>query len=468
MTECRDKLINFVSKFIGTVRFGNDHLAVIIGYKDLQIGNILISRVYYVEGLVRNLFSVGQVCDLDLKVAFRKHTCFVRNLEGVDLLSGSRGSNLYTISMATMMKSSPICLISKASKTKSWLCSGPDLHGLTSRHIMLYLPPIYAATLPPPDTAEASSSTSIDNDAPYLSSLPKNKTTSPPINSTNIKEPNNEEDAMFDNDTFTNPFAPIETSSAESSSRIVCYFHAFLVKEEPKSYKEAMIKSSWIESMQEEIHEFEQLKVWELVLRLDKVMIINLKWILKLKLDEYGSVLKNKARLVTKGLQISQSPRGIFINQSKCALEMLSKYGFEKCDPVDILMMAQSKLDEDPNGTLAKHAKKHLTAVKRVFRNLKGTINMGMWYSKDADFDLIAFVDDGHMRSQSTDYIFDYNKIPLYCDSQSAIALSYNTEQHSRTKHIVVRYHFIKEQVENEIVELYFVKSAYQQANLFT
>ncbi|GKE23346.1 hypothetical protein Tco_1434858 [Tanacetum coccineum] len=72
------------------------------------------------------------------------------------------------------------------------------------------------------------------------------------------------------------------------------------------------------------------------------------------------------------------------------------------------------------------------------------------------------------MRSQLTDYGFDYNKIPLYCDSQSAIALSYNTVQHSRTKDIAVRFHFIKEQVENEIVELYFVKTAYQLADIFT
>ncbi|GJS45431.1 retrovirus-related pol polyprotein from transposon TNT 1-94 [Tanacetum coccineum] len=94
---------------------------LIIGYEDLQIGNILISRVYFVEGLGHNLFSAGQFWDSNLEVAFRKHTCFVRNLEGVDLLSASRGSNLYTISTADMMKSSPICLLYKASKTKSWL-----------------------------------------------------------------------------------------------------------------------------------------------------------------------------------------------------------------------------------------------------------------------------------------------------------------------------------------------------------
>ncbi|GJY41049.1 retrovirus-related pol polyprotein from transposon TNT 1-94 [Tanacetum coccineum] len=120
MTGHRDKLINFVSKFIGTVQFDNDHFGTIMGYRDLQMGNILISRVYYVEGLGHNLFSVGQFCDSDLEVAFRKHTCFVWNLEGVDLLLGSRGSNLYTILMAYMMKSS-ISLLYKSSKTKSWL-----------------------------------------------------------------------------------------------------------------------------------------------------------------------------------------------------------------------------------------------------------------------------------------------------------------------------------------------------------
>ncbi|GJY34036.1 retrovirus-related pol polyprotein from transposon TNT 1-94, partial [Tanacetum coccineum] len=109
------------SKFLGTVRFGNDQVAKIMGYGDYQQGNVIISRVYYVEGLRHNLFSVGQFCDADLEVAFRKNTCFIRNLEGVDLLSGSRDTNLYTISLDDMLKTSPICLLSKASKTKSWL-----------------------------------------------------------------------------------------------------------------------------------------------------------------------------------------------------------------------------------------------------------------------------------------------------------------------------------------------------------
>ncbi|GJX80861.1 retrovirus-related pol polyprotein from transposon TNT 1-94 [Tanacetum coccineum] len=103
------------------VRFRNDHIARIIGYSDYQMGNITISRVYYVEGLRYNLFFVGQFCKADSEVAFQKNNCFIRNLEGVDLLLGSRDINLYTISRDDMLKTSLICLLSKASNTKSWL-----------------------------------------------------------------------------------------------------------------------------------------------------------------------------------------------------------------------------------------------------------------------------------------------------------------------------------------------------------
>ncbi|GJV77212.1 hypothetical protein Tco_1508796 [Tanacetum coccineum] len=92
-------LINFMEKFIGTVRFGNNDFAVIVGYGDVVIGSITIKKVYYVEGLGHNLFSVGQFCDKGHEVAFRKSTCFVRNEDGVDLLTGDRSSNLYTIAL---------------------------------------------------------------------------------------------------------------------------------------------------------------------------------------------------------------------------------------------------------------------------------------------------------------------------------------------------------------------------------
>nr|GFC02552.1 hypothetical protein [Tanacetum cinerariifolium] len=89
-------LINFVWKFLGTVRFGNDHIAAILGY-------------------------VGQFCDADLEVAFRRNTCFIRDLYGVDLLKGNHSINLYTINLYDMASASPICLMARATPTKSWL-----------------------------------------------------------------------------------------------------------------------------------------------------------------------------------------------------------------------------------------------------------------------------------------------------------------------------------------------------------
>ncbi|GKC72703.1 retrovirus-related pol polyprotein from transposon TNT 1-94 [Tanacetum coccineum] len=114
-------LRNFVEKFIGTVRFGNAHFAAITGYGDYVQGNLTICHVYYVEGLGHNLFLVGKFYDGDLEVAFRSNTCYVRNLKGDDLFTGSRDSNLYTFSISEMATSSPVCLMSRATSTKSWL-----------------------------------------------------------------------------------------------------------------------------------------------------------------------------------------------------------------------------------------------------------------------------------------------------------------------------------------------------------
>nr|GFC46276.1 hypothetical protein [Tanacetum cinerariifolium] len=95
-------LINFVWKFMGTVRFRNDHVAVILGF--------------------------GQFCYSDLEVAFRRNACFVRNLEGVDFLKGDRLTNLYTINLHEMASASPICLMACAYFTKSWLWHQPLSH----------------------------------------------------------------------------------------------------------------------------------------------------------------------------------------------------------------------------------------------------------------------------------------------------------------------------------------------------
>ncbi|GJR99637.1 retrovirus-related pol polyprotein from transposon TNT 1-94 [Tanacetum coccineum] len=224
------------------------------------------------------------------------------------------------------------------------------------------------------------------------------------------------------------------------------------------------------------------------------------------------------------GIQIHQSPRGIFINQAKYAQEIRKKHGMTSCDSVGT-PMATKPLDADLSGTpidqtkyrsmvravmylttsrpniihatcycaryQARLTEKHLMEVKQIFRYLKNT--MGLWYLKDTGGDKLvswslkkqdctsmSSAEAEYMslsaccaqvlwlRTQLTDYGFHYDKIPMYCDSKAVIAISCNPVQHSHTKHIDVRYHFIKEQVEKGIVELFFVGTEYQLADLFT
>nr|GEX95128.1 hypothetical protein [Tanacetum cinerariifolium] len=464
MTGDRSQLINFVQKFMGTVKFGNDHVAKIMGY--------------------------------DLEVAFRQHTCFIRNLDSVDLLTGSRGNNLYTLSLGYMMTSSPICLLSNASKTKSWLwhrrlshlnfgtinhlakhglvrglpklkfendhlcssvlhvqwakvpvyrirtdngtevvnktlheyyeqsSSGPTLNEMTSATISsglmpkpssstpyvppsrnnwdLLLQPLFDELLTPPP--------SVDPPAPEVIALIV--VVIPPVQDVSTNSPSSttvDQDApspiehMGNDSLFGVPIpevASAQSSSTVSPHTIMQSYHQIphhnskwtkdnpldniIVK--PNTYKDALTQSCWIEAMQEELNKFERLEVWELVPRPDKVMVITLKWIYKVKLDELGGILKNKARLVARGYRQEE---GIEFEESFAPVAGLEairiflayaahknmKYGFESCDPVDTPMVEKSKLD----------------------------------------------------------YGLGINKIPMYRDNKSAIDLCCNNVQHSRS-----------------------------------
>nr|GEY04857.1 retrovirus-related Pol polyprotein from transposon TNT 1-94 [Tanacetum cinerariifolium] len=121
MTRNLKLLINFEEKFLGTVKFRNDQIAPILGYGDLVQGSVTIKMVYYVEGLNHNLFSVGQFCDANLEVAFRKSTCFIRDLKGNDLLIGSHGTDLYSITLHDTNFPNPIYLMAKATSSQAWL-----------------------------------------------------------------------------------------------------------------------------------------------------------------------------------------------------------------------------------------------------------------------------------------------------------------------------------------------------------
>ncbi|GKE39905.1 retrovirus-related pol polyprotein from transposon TNT 1-94, partial [Tanacetum coccineum] len=163
---------------------------------------------------------------------------------------------------------------------------------------------------------------------------------------------------------------------------------------------------------------------------------------------------------------------GIFLNQSKYTLESIKKYGMETCKPADTSMVKKSKLNEDPQGKAIDPT---------CYRGMIGTLMYLTAYRPDLDscITLKAFTDADHAGCQDTrkstsrimqllgdrlDVVLKY----FGCDNKSAIALCCNNIQHSRSKHIDIRHHFIKDQVENGVVELYFVRTEYQPADIFT
>nr|GEU78949.1 integrase, catalytic region, zinc finger, CCHC-type, peptidase aspartic, catalytic [Tanacetum cinerariifolium] len=256
MTRNRSHLMNFISKFLGRVRFGNDHIARIMGYGDYLLGNVTISRVYYFEGLRHNLFFVGQFCNSDLKVAFWKNTCLIRNLEGVDLLSGSRDINLYTISLDDMLKTSLIYLLSTTSKTKSWLWHLRLSHLNFGTLNKLAKDVQEAATLRAMVLADSPVSTSIDQDAPSTRSSSNVRQTHTPLENLGRWTKDHPIANVIDD-----PSRFVSTRKQLQTDAMWCYIDSFLTSVEPKNFKQSMTKPSWIDAMQEEIHKFERLQV---------------------------------------------------------------------------------------------------------------------------------------------------------------------------------------------------------------
>nr|GEU31863.1 integrase, catalytic region, zinc finger, CCHC-type, peptidase aspartic, catalytic [Tanacetum cinerariifolium] len=502
------------TKFLGMVKFRNDQIAPIIGYEDLVQGPVTIKTVYYVEGLVHNLFSVGQLCDADLEVAFRKSTCYIRDLKGNDLLIGSRRTNLYSITLQDTSSHNPICLMAKATSSQAWLwhrCLSHlnfDTINLLSRNdIVIGLPKLkfvkdhlcsssrtvttsneldflfslmFDELLNGSSQVVSKSSTETTADAPkqcqQQHTTPLNTQTpeptcqvptqAPTVTSTkNINRAETiEENAQVKDDRFINVFGTPVQDRGETLSRHVdssnmhtfyqrhpsehrwtkdhpleqvignpsqsvrtrrqlesdgemCTFALTVSPTEPKNIKEAMADSAWIESMQEELHQFDRLDVWELV---DKPLyknVINMKWLWKNKRDE-------------------ENTEEVYVNQPD-----------DFVDPYH------------PNKVY--HLKKALYGLKQAPRACVGT----PMATKHLDADLSGTLVD---QTKYQNYGFHFDKIPMYCDSKAAIAISCNPVQHSRTKHIDVRYHFIKEQVEKGIVKLFFVGTEYPLADMFS
>ncbi|GKB15053.1 retrovirus-related pol polyprotein from transposon TNT 1-94 [Tanacetum coccineum] len=316
--------------------------------------------------------------------------------------------------------------------------SGPELQLLTLGTISSGLPLSVVSRAPPPAAAVAPthvnttgtpSSTLVDQDALVVVESDVHSNQKPFEHISRWTR-----NRLLDN-VIGNPSRPVSTRKQLQTNAMWCYFDALLTSVEPKNYKVAFLESSWIKAIQEEIHEFQCLQVWELVPRPDFVMLINLKWIFKVKRGEFGgtaflngelqeevyvsqpegfvdqnnpnhvyrlkqalyglkqaprawkdgndillvqiyiedinfaftdlalcdvfaNIMSSKFKMSMMGkmsfflrLQISQSPRGIFINQSKYALEIIKKYGMESSDSVNTPMVDRTKLDEDLHGT---------------------------------------------------------------------------------------------------------------------
>nr|GEV37719.1 retrovirus-related Pol polyprotein from transposon TNT 1-94 [Tanacetum cinerariifolium] len=562
MTGDRSQLINFVQKFIGTFKFGNDHVAKIMGYGDYKIGNVTILRVYFVEGLGHNLFLVGQFCDSDLEVAFCQCTCFIRNLDGVDLLTGSQGNNLYTLSLQDMMASSPICLFSKAFKTKSWLwqrrlshlnfgainhlakqglvrgfpklkfekdhlcsvcamgksmkkshkpksedtnqeklyllhmdlCGPMRVESVNGKKYILVIVDDYSRFtwvkfLRSKDEAldfiikflkmiqvrlkngvvERRNCTLIERartmliysqaslflwaEAVATAFYTQNRSI---IRLHHGKTPY---ELKLPDLSFLNVFGALcyPTNDSENLGKLQPNADIGILIGYAPTKKAFRIYNRRTRRTVETIHvDFDELTAMTFGqsssgLALNKMTPATII-IPHVEAESTGSAsstlvdqdaLSLSKSQTTPETQSSVIPQvveeenidievaymgtdplfGVPIPKVTFAQSSSTKYGFESCDPVDTPMVEKSKLDEDKEGKA---------------------------------------VDPSHYRG------LGFNKIPMYCDNKSAIALSCNNVQHSRSKYIDIRYHFIKEQVEKGVIELYFVNTEYQLVDLFT
>nr|GEW43712.1 hypothetical protein [Tanacetum cinerariifolium] len=379
----------------------------------------------------------------------------------------------------------------------------------------------------PVNSVGTPSSTSIDHDAPFLSHSPSSFALQSPCLHQGVAAKSTLMDenpfAPVDNDPFINIFA-LEPTSAASSSRDASSAESTYYGDVLKNKARLVAKGY----RQKEGIDFEE--SFTPVTRIEAIRIFianaaskNLTiYQMYVKTSFLNGELKEEVYVSQpEGFVDPDHPTHVYrLKKDLYGLKQAPrKFGMNSCDPVDTPMVDRLKLDEDPIGISvdqtrfrsmirslmyltasrpdlvfavcmcaryqASPTKKHLEALKRVFRYLRGTINWGLWYPKDTAMALTAYADADHaeaeyiamsrfcaqilwMRSQLIDYSFSFNKILLYCDNRSAIALCCDNVQHSRSKHIDMRHLFIREQVEKGVVELFFVTTDYQLADIFT
>nr|GEV26101.1 integrase, catalytic region, zinc finger, CCHC-type, peptidase aspartic, catalytic [Tanacetum cinerariifolium] len=407
MTGNLKLLCNFVEKFLGTVHFGNDQFAPILGYGDLVQGNVTINNVYYVKSLNHNLFLVGQFCDVDLEVAFRKSTCFVRDLQGNDLLTGF---------IPQRQKASDYDNPNPVPQRQD-VYSSADADVPSQQELNLLFGPLYDEFF----SAGSNPSTNVQS-------------TSEPSTHTNVhaEENNNdqaEEGEQLQNDEFTNLFcAPVQEEAESFSHNIgnlnVPTFDQPQVSEYrwTKDHPLEQVHGNPLRPVQtrQQLATYPEmcmyaLTVWELVDKPFGESIIRLKWLWKNKKDEDQTVIRNKARLVAKGYAQEEAHNSFPI------FHMDVKATFLNGPLKEEVYVAQPDGFVDPDHPeKVYHLRKALYGLKQAPRNCAAMSSAEAEYvALSASCAQVMW-----MRTQLQDYGFNYNKILLYCDTQTEYQLA--------------------------------------------
>nr|GEX44529.1 retrovirus-related Pol polyprotein from transposon TNT 1-94 [Tanacetum cinerariifolium] len=498
-----------------SVKFRNDQIAPILSYGDLVQGTVTIKKVYYVEGLNHNLISIGQFCDADLEVAFRKSTCYIRDLNGNDLLTGPKTKHLKFSLISSGLSKADFMLKDGENldkmKEKGDACifvgysTQSRAYRVFNKRTRVIVETIHVNFDELPQMALDNVCSDIVPQCQRTEGVDFEESFAPvarleavwlfityvahksftvyqmDVKTTFLYGPLKEEVYINQPDGFFDPYHPNKVYRLKKAlyglnqAPRAWYdeLSNFLVS---KGFSKGSIDPTLFITKHEEDILFVQIYVDDIIF--GSTNSKRSKQFEKLMHNKFEMSMMGELKFFL-GIQIHQSPRGIFINQAKYAQEILIKHGMTSCDSIDIVHATcycaryQAELIE-----------KHLTVVKRIFRYLKDTIHMGLRYSKDTGFELTAFLDSDHagclnsleaeyvslstccaqvlwLRTQLTDYGFHFDKIPMYCNSKATIAISCNPVQDYRTKFIDVRYHFIKEKVEKGIVELFFVRTEY-------
>nr|GEY01644.1 retrovirus-related Pol polyprotein from transposon TNT 1-94 [Tanacetum cinerariifolium] len=249
--------------------------------------------------------------------------------------------------------------------------------------------PIAKVVAPEPaESTGSSSSTTVDQDAPSLSNSQTSPETQYPVITNDVKEENHDLDvAYMNNDPFFG--IPIPENDFESSSDVI-----------------PILVHTAAPNSEHELNELEHLEVWELVPSLDKVMVITLKWIYMVKLDKLRGIINNKTRLVARGYHQEEE---INFEESFAPVARLDAIGIFLAYAAHMNMIVYQMdvkttflnviLREE---VYAKPTKKHLQAVKRIFKYFRGIVNKGLWYPKDSSITLTAYADADHVGCQDT------------------------------------------------------------------